>query len=246
LLCEDQVNAKEDYLLEVKDLKAGYGEIQVLFGVSIFVTSGSMVTVLGANGAGKSTLVRAIMGMVDIRSGDVVFEGSSIKRLPPHKIVKRGVVSVPEGRHLFPYLTVLENLQMGAYTADRKEEPSRLKAVFELFPILNERQRQLAITLSGGQQQMLAIGRALMANPKLLILDEPSLGLAPMIVDEVFDIIKEIHARGTSILLIEQNVELSLEICDYAYVLETGKITLQGSGKELLSMDDVRRSYLGV
>lgn len=241
------MNLKENHvLLEVRDLEAGYGEIQVLFGVSLFVPKGGIITVVGANGAGKSTLVRAIMGLADVSGGEVIFEGSRINGLPPHEIVKRGVIQVPEGRHLFPYLTVLENLQMGAYTADRKEEPSRLKTVFELFPILKERQKQLAVTLSGGQQQMLAIGRALMANPKLLILDEPSLGLAPIIVDEVFDIIKEIHGRGTSILLIEQNVDLSLEICDYAYVLETGKVILQGSGKELLSMDDVRKSYLGV
>ena len=233
-------------LLTVDGLETFYGSIQALKGVSFEVPEGSIVTLLGANGAGKSTTLKSISGLVTPARGTVTFTGRRIDGLPSEQIVRLGISHVPEGRELFPELTVLENLKMGAYTRTEKRAIQRsLEQAQAHFPILAERRLQLAGTLSGGEQQMLAIGRALMAEPRLLLLDEPSLGLAPMLVEEIFRIIREIHDNGTTVLLVEQNANKALSIADYGYVLETGTVSLAGDSRQLLRDDHVRRAYLG-
>ena len=233
-------------LLEVKDINVFYGVIQALKGISLEVNEGEIVALIGANGAGKSTTMQSIMGLIHPRSGEIYYNGMRIDKMPTHSIVKMGMTEVPEGRHIFQELTVMENIMLGAYTIkDHEQKKKDLEKVFNLFPRLLERKNQVAGTLSGGEQQMLAISRALMSKPKLLLLDEPSMGLSPILVDEVFDIIKEIHNQGTTILLVEQNAEKALSIADKAYVLETGNITLSGTGKELRNNELVIKAYLG-
>jgi len=233
-------------LLTVDGVETYYGSIQALKGISFQVVEGSIVALLGANGAGKSTTLKSISGLVPTARGTVAFTGQRINGLPSDKIVRLGISHVPEGRELFPELTVLENLKMGAYTrTDRRAIVRGLERVEAHFPVLGERRSQLAGTLSGGEQQMLAIGRALMAEPRLMLLDEPSLGLAPLLVEEIFRIIREIHASGTTVLIVEQNANKALSIADYGYVLETGTISLEGESHVLLRDDHVRRSYLG-
>jgi branched-chain amino acid transport system ATP-binding protein len=233
-------------LLVVDNIVTYYGNIQALKGISFQVPEGSIVTLLGANGAGKSTTLKSISGLATLAQGAITFTGRAISGLASEQIVRLGIAHVPEGRELFPELTVLENLKMGAYTRRSKSEVQQsLDRVYTHFPILAERRSQLAGTLSGGEQQMLAIGRALMARPKLILLDEPSLGLAPKLVEEIFHIIREIHAGGATVLLVEQNANKALSIADYGYVLETGKIALAGDSYTLLHNDHVRRLYLG-
>ena len=233
-------------LLVLDGIETYYGAIQALRGVSFKVPEGSIVTLLGANGAGKSTTLKCISGLVPAARGTVSFRGQRIDGLACETIARRGISHVPEGRELFPELTVLENLKMGAYArSDKRAVQAALERVHACFPILAERRAQLAGTLSGGEQQMLAIGRSLMAEPALMLLDEPSLGLAPMLVEEIFAIIRTIHAGGTTVLLVEQNANKALSIADYGYVLETGTIALAGDSQQLLRDDRVRRSYLG-
>ena len=233
-----------DVILSIKDLKVSYGGIEAVKGISFDVRRGEIVTLIGANGAGKSSTLRAIAGLVKPSGGSITFEGENITGADPTSIVKRGVTLVPEGRRIFADLTVLENLKIGAYLRhdDLKED---LEWVYSLFPRLKERSWQAGGTLSGGEQQMLAVGRALMSRPKLIMMDEPSLGLAPIIVRGIFDIIKEIHERGTTILLIEQNANMALQTADTGCVLETGRITLTGTGEELLNNEAVQAAYLG-
>lgn len=233
-------------LLEVKNLHVHYGVIEALKGVSISVEPGQIVTLIGSNGAGKTSLLQAISGIVKKSEGDVIFKDESIYKAKPRHIVSNGLVQVPEGRHVFPGLSVYENLMMGAYLRkDKKGIAEDLQKVYERFPILEKRKNQDASTLSGGEQQMLAMGRALMARPQLLLLDEPSMGLAPILVKEIFNIIQDIQKTGTTILLVEQNARMALSIADYAYVLETGKISLQGLASELAQSEDVKNAYLG-
>jgi branched-chain amino acid transport system ATP-binding protein len=233
-------------LLWVQGIETFYGNIQALKGVSFEVPEGSIVTLLGANGAGKSTTLKSISGLTPPTQGAVTFMGQPIGGLPSEQVVRLGIAHVPEGRELFPELTVLENLKMGAFTRrDKREVQQSLERVYTHFPILAERRAQLAGTLSGGEQQMLAIGRALMAKPRLILLDEPSLGLAPKLVEEIFRIIHDIRASGATVLLVEQNANKALSIADYGYVLETGKIALEGKSQQLLRNDHVRRLYLG-
>ncbi len=233
-------------LLEIKDLEVYYGVIQALKGISFEVNEGEIVTLIGANGAGKTTAMHSIMGLIPAKSGTITYEGQVINKLPAHKIVHLGMTQVPEGRRVFQELTVYENLLMGAYTQKNKGDiKMHLENVFEKFPRLKERRTQVAGTLSGGEQQMLAMGRALMCSPKLLMLDEPSMGLSPLLVDQVFEIIKEIHKDGTTILLVEQNAGKSLAISDRAYVLENGRIAYSGTGKELAESDEIKKAYLG-
>jgi branched-chain amino acid transport system ATP-binding protein len=234
-------------LLEIRKLSFAYGDLRVLWDVDLEVRQGEIVTVVGANGAGKSTTLRNVSRLVRPRSGQVLFEGQELNRLESHEVVQRGIVQVPEGRHIFPEMTVLENLRMGSYPrATRPDRARNLERAFSLFPRLAERQRQLGGTMSGGEQQMLAIARGLMANPRLLLLDEPSLGLSPLFVKNIFDIIAEINRQGTSILLVEQNVFQSLRIAHRAYVLETGRVVLAGTGRELLGNEHVKKAYLGI
>ncbi|SMB95548.1 amino acid/amide ABC transporter ATP-binding protein 2, HAAT family [Thermanaeromonas toyohensis ToBE] len=233
-------------MLEVKDLEVFYGSIQALHGISFKVNEGEIVTLIGANGAGKSTTLRTISGLVRPRRGKILFRGTDISRVPAHTIVRMGVAHVPEGRKIFPNLTVLENLQMGAYTRSNKQEiEESLERVFKSFPRLKERVKQLAGTLSGGEQQMLAMGRSLMSKPSLLLLDEPSMGLSPILVEEIFEIIKNINREGTTVLLVEQNAFMALQIAHRAYVLETGKLVLEGAAKEVRDNPKVRSAYLG-
>ena len=232
-------------LLSVQGLIAGYGGITAIKGIGFEVNQGEIVTLIGSNGAGKSTTLRVISGLVRARSGTVDFLGKRTDRMPPHKIVAMGMAHVPEGRGIFQRLTVLENLYMGAFQRKDREIEGDLDGVYTLFPRLKERRNQSAGTLSGGEQQMLAIGRAMMARPKLLLLDEPSMGLSPLLVDAIFTTIQSISKQGATILLVEQNAAMALEIADRAYVLESGVITLQGSGKELAGNDSVRKAYLG-
>jgi branched-chain amino acid transport system ATP-binding protein len=232
-------------VLNIADLHVYYGGIHALEGISLEVPANKIITLIGANGAGKSTTLRAICGLVKAAAGSITFQGEDITRAPTTQIVQKGITMVPEGRRVFPDLTVLENLYLGAYTRKNSGVKRDLDWVFSLFPRLKERKGQLAGTLSGGEQQMLAVGRALMANPTLLMMDEPSLGLAPLLVQEIFNIIKEIHSEGKTILLIEQNARAALQLADYGYVLETGRIVLSGTGKELLVRDEVRKVYLG-
>ena len=231
-------------LLEIKDLKVSYGGIEALKGISLQVKQGEIVTLIGANGAGKSTTLRAISGLVPIKSGEIIYNGQRINGLGPQRIVAQGLCMVPEGRRVFPNLTVLENLKIGAYL--RKDDlTGDIEHIYELFPRLKERSWQLAGTLSGGEQQMLAVGRALMMRPRLLMMDEPSLGLAPLVIRDIFSIIKTLHQEGITILLVEQNAHAALRIADSAYVLETGSLGMQGTGKELLDDPRVKEAYLG-
>lgn len=233
-------------MLKVENLSVHYGVIQAVKDVSFDVNEGEVVSLIGANGAGKTSILRTISGLVRPSSGEINFLGNDIQKAATRKIVASGLSQVPEGRHVFPGLTVLENLEMGAFLSNNREENlARLKRVFERFPRLEERKNQDAATLSGGEQQMLAMGRALMSQPKLLLLDEPSMGLAPIFIQEIFDIIQDIQKQGTTVLLIEQNAKKALSIADRGYVLETGKIVLSGTGKELLASDEVQKAYLG-
>jgi branched-chain amino acid transport system ATP-binding protein len=235
-------------MLKLKNIKTFYGNIQALKGISIDISEGEIITLIGANGAGKSTTLMSICGIVPPRFGEILFMGEPIHTLPPNKIVSLGICQVPEGRRIFPYLTVLENLDMGAFLrTDREEMKQDLEYIFELFPILTERRHQAGGTLSGGEQQMLAISRALMARPRLLLLDEPSLGLAPLVVKRIFDIIKKINSENnTTIFLVEQNANLALKVAHRGYVMETGRITLTDSAANLLSNESVRKAYLGI
>ncbi len=233
-----------DPILSIKDLCVNYGGIEAVKGISFDVERGSIVSLIAANGAGKSTALKSIVGLVKPASGSIVLDGEDITGKDTTYIVSKGITLVPEGRKVFADLTVLENLKIGAYL--RKDDLTKdINWVYELFPRLKEREWQYAGTLSGGEQQMLAVGRALMSRPKIIMMDEPSLGLAPLVVKGIFDIIKEINKQGVTVLLIEQNANMALKIADYAYVLETGRITLQGTGRELLSNDAVKKAYLG-
>ena len=232
-------------LLKVDDIHVYYGSIHAVKGVSFEVNEGEIVTLIGANGAGKSTVLNTVSGLLHPRTGSVSFEGKDLKGVPAHKVVQHGLAQVPEGRRVFLQMTVEENLEMGAFTQPNSTIEPGLADVYERFPRLKERRRQIAGTLSGGEQQMLAMGRALMSRPKLLMLDEPSMGLAPILVDQIFAIIKELHAAGTTILLVEQNARAALSVADRGYVLETGKIVATGTGKELLLDESVKKAYLG-
>ena len=233
--------------LSVERIEVRYGDALALFGVSLEVQQGEIVSLVGANGAGKTTALKAISGLLKPRSGRILFAGNRLNDLPAHAIVNLGIVQIPEGRQLFPYMTTRENLELGSYTPEaRKRFDDSLGQVFELFPLLKERKSQLAGTLSGGEQQMLAIGRGLMAIPRLLMLDEPSLGLAPMMVKSIFAAIEAINRQGTTILLVEQDVQKSLALAKRGYVMENGRITLQGEAKELLSNEHLRKAYLGI
>lgn len=224
-----------------------HGDLQVLWNVSFKIDRGKLVTIIGPNGAGKTTILNTISGLLRPRSGSIIYLGKRVENLPPHKLVKLGIAHVPEGRRLFPQLSVMENLKMGAYTRERvREKDEMLEWVFQLFPILKERKNQRASTLSGGEQQMLALGRGLMSKPKLLMLDEPSLGLAPKLVPLVFEVIERVNKEGITVLLVEQNVHQALELADRSYVLEEGKIVLEGKGKELINNEHVKRAYLGI
>jgi branched-chain amino acid transport system ATP-binding protein len=234
-------------MLRIDRLNAGYGDLQVLWGVDLEVKQGEIVTVVGANGAGKSTILRNVSRLLKPISGTLEFMGQDLRKVPPHDVVALGVVQVPEGRRIFPEMTVLENLRMGSFVKSTRGDRARnIERAFTLFPRLKERQKQLGGTMSGGEQQMLAIARGLMANPKLLLLDEPSLGLSPLLVRNIFDIIKEINRQGTTILLVEQNVYQSLHISSRAYVLETGRVVLSGTGAELLDNAHVKKAFLGM
>ena len=233
-------------LLEVKDLQVYYGVIQALKGISFTVEEGEIVTLIGANGAGKTTTMQTIIGLISSKGGSITYNGTDITKLPSHKIVSMGVTQVPEGRRIFQELTVYDNLMLGAYLEkDMKKIKDRIEEVFDQFPILKERRTQVAGTLSGGEQQMLAMSRALMANPKLLMLDEPSMGLSPLLVSFVFDIIQDMHEKGITILLVEQNAEKALAIADRAYVLANGMITHSGTGAELAGSEEIKKAYLG-
>ncbi len=233
-------------LLEIQNLEVYYGVINALKSVSFEVNEGEIVTLIGANGAGKTTTMQSIMGFIQPKSGNILYQGQSIVGLPTHKIMRMGLTQVPEGRRIFSELNVYENLIMGAYTSkNRASVKNDLEEIYTLFPRLAERRTQMAGMLSGGEQQMLAMGRALMSHPKLLMLDEPSMGLAPILVSQVFDMIKHLNEKGTTILLVEQNAEKALSIADRAYVMETGSITLSGTGSELAASEKVRNAYLG-
>lgn len=232
-------------LLTVNDINVYYGAIHALKGISLDVDEGEIVTLIGANGAGKSTTLKTISGIMRPKTGSIEFEGQDITKVPAHKIVKMGLSQVPEGRRVFMQMTVKENLEMGAFTAPANTVDDSIEMVYKHFPRLKERYKQVAGTLSGGELQMLAMGRALMSQPKLMMLDEPSMGLAPVLVEEIFDIIHNLHEAGTTILLVEQNARMALSIADRAYVIETGNVTLSGDAKELMNNDSVRKAYLG-
>ena len=231
--------------LRVENIHVYYGAIHAIRGVTFTVNEGEVVTLIGANGAGKSTILKTVSGLLRPKSGTISFDGTDITQIPPHKLVPMGLAHVPEGRRIFQQMTVEENLEMGAFTQPKGGIAMDLEKVFALFPRLRERRRQIAGTLSGGEQQMLAMGRALMSHPKLLMLDEPSMGLAPILVEQIFDIIRSLHRTGTTILLVEQNAQMALSVADRAYVLETGEITLTGTGDELIHSDAIRKAYLG-
>ncbi len=234
-------------MLKIKNLNFSYGDLKVLWDVNLDVQEGEIVTVVGSNGAGKSTTIKAVSRLVTPSSGSITFSGIDLGRLDTHDVVEIGIVQVPEGRRIFPELTVLENLRMGSYIKSaRKDRAKNIERVFSLFPRLRERKKQLGGTMSGGEQQMLAIARGLMANPRLLLLDEPSLGLAPLLVKNIFEIITEINRQGVTILLVEQNVNRALRIADRAYVLETGKVVLAGKGEDLLHDEHVKKAFLGM
>jgi len=232
-------------ILKVDNINVYYGSIHAIKGVSFEVSQGEIVTLIGANGAGKSTTLNTISGLLRSKTGSVTFLGEDLGKVPAHKVVSRGLALVPEGRRVFLQMTTQENLEMGAYTQSGKPNPADLEMVYQQFPRLKERRKQVAGTLSGGEQQMLAMGRALMSHPKLLMLDEPSMGLAPILVEQIFDIIKRLHEGGTTILLVEQNAQAALSVADRGYVLETGKIVTTGTGAELLNDDAVKKAYLG-
>lgn len=233
-------------MLEVKNLEVHYGVIRALKGISFEVNQGEVIALIGANGAGKTTTLQTITGMLKPTSGEIVFEGQDIAKIPGHKIVSMGMAHVPEGRRVFAELSVYENLRMGAYTRkDKKEIEDSLQRVYKSFPRLEERKNQLAGTLSGGEQQMLAMGRALMSKPSIILMDEPSMGLSPIFVEEIFNIIREISASGTTVLLVEQNAKKALAIADRAYVLETGNIVLSGDAKDMMNNDSIKKAYLG-
>jgi len=232
-------------LLDVNNINVYYGAIHAIKGVSFYVDKGEIVTLIGANGAGKSTTLKTVSGLLRSRTGSIVFEGNDISGVAAHKLVSHGLAQVPEGRRIFLQMTVEENLEMGAFTQPNANTADALERVYEQFPRLKERRRQIGGTLSGGEQQMLAMGRALMSQPKLLMLDEPSMGLAPILVQQIFDIISSLHKAGTTILLVEQNAQMALSVADRAYVLETGKITLSGTGAELARSPEVKKAYLG-
>ena len=233
-------------MLEIKDLEVCYGVIRAIKGVSFEVNQGEVIALIGANGAGKTTILHTITGLIPAKSGSILFEGKELTKTPAHKIVSMGMAHVPEGRRVFAQLSVLENLKLGAYTRkDKAEITKSLKMVYERFPRLEERKHQVAGTLSGGEQQMLAMGRALMSNPRIILMDEPSMGLSPLLVSEIFDIIKVISEGGTTVLLVEQNAKKALSIADRAYVLETGNITLSGKASDLIHDDSVKKAYLG-
>ena len=232
-------------LLSVNDINVYYGSIHAIKGVSFEVNEGEVVTLIGANGAGKSTILNTVSGLLHSKTGSVAFDGQDIGGVAPHNIVKMGMAHCPEGRRVFSQLTVEENLQMGGFTRPSSEIPQSMEEVYAQFPRLKERRRQIAGTLSGGEQQMLAMGRALKSNPKLLLLDEPSMGLAPILVAQIFDIIDQLHKAGKTILLVEQNAQMALSIATRGYVLETGKVVLTGEGRDLLVNDAVRKAYLG-
>lgn len=233
-------------MLEIKDLEVYYGVIQAIKGVSFEVNEGEVIALIGANGAGKTTILHTVTGLIPSKAGKVIFEGQDITKLPGHKIVTKGIAHVPEGRRVFAQLSVYENLKLGAYTRkDKTEIEESLEMIYKRFPRLKERRGQLAGTLSGGEQQMLAMGRALMSKPRIILMDEPSMGLSPIFVNEIFDIIQEVSAAGTTVLLVEQNAKKALSIADRAYVLETGNITLSGDARELMNDDSVKKAYLG-
>ena len=233
-------------MLEVKNLEVYYGVIQAIKGISFHVEEGEVIALIGANGAGKTTTLQTITGMLNAKAGSIQFEGTELTKIPGHKIVSMGMAHVPEGRRVFAQLSVLENLKLGAYTRkDKTEIEESLKRVYKSFPRLEERKNQLAGTLSGGEQQMRAMGRALMSKPRIVLMDEPSMGLSPIFVEEIFNIIKEISAEGTTVLLVEQNAKKALSIADRAYVLETGKIVLEGDAKDLLNDESIKKAYLG-
>lgn len=233
-------------MLEVKGLQVYYGVIQALKDVSFEVNQGEVIALIGANGAGKTTTLHTVTGLLPSKAGSIIFEGVDITKMPAHKIVEMGIAHVPEGRRVFSQLSVYENLIMGAYTRkDKKEIAENLEKVYQRFPRLKERKTQRAGTLSGGEQQMLAMGRALMSNPKMIVMDEPSMGLSPIFVNEIFDIIEKVSASGTTVLLVEQNAKKALSIADRAYVLETGKIVLSGDAKVLMNDDSIKKAYLG-
>ena len=234
-----------EQILKVENINVYYGAIHAIKGISFHVDQGEVVTLIGANGAGKSTTLQTISGLLRSRTGSIEFCGENTSITPSHKIVEKGLAQVPEGRRIFLQMSVQENLEMGAYTQPGAGVDSDLERVFQQFPRLKERRRQIAGTLSGGEQQMLAIGRALMSHPKLLMLDEPSMGLAPILVEQIFDIIRQLHKDGTTILLVEQNAQMALSVADRAYVMETGKISLSGTGAELAASDQVKKAYLG-
>jgi len=234
-----------DTILKVDGINVYYDAIHALYDVSFEVKQGEVVTLIGANGAGKSTTLKTISGLMRSKTGSVEFLGKNISAVPPHKIVEMGLAHVPEGRRIFAQMTVEENLEMGAYTQPKSTIAPSKELVFDLFPRLKERRRQIAGTLSGGEQQMLAMGRGLMSHPKLMMLDEPSMGLAPILVQEVFDIVRNLHAAGTTILLVEQNAQMALSIADRGYVLESGRIVLADDAKKLLADDSVKKAYLG-
>ena len=233
-------------MLEVNDIKVYYGMIQAIKGISFEVNEGEIISLIGANGAGKTTTLHTITGLLSHKSGSIYFMGEDLSKMPAHKIVEMGMAHVPEGRRVFAHLSVLQNLKLGAFTRkDAKEINKNMDMVFNRFPRLKERKNQLAGTLSGGEQQMLAMGRALMSSPKILLLDEPSMGLSPIYVSEIFNIIEELSSAGTTVLLVEQNAKKALSISDRAYVLETGKIALEGNSKDLLNNSEIKKAYLG-
>ena len=233
-------------MLEIRDVVCCYGKVEALKRVSLVVNQGELVALIGANGAGKTTLLKTISGLLPVTGGRMTFEGADITRASARHVLARGIAHCPEGRHVFPDMSVEENLEMGSYLrSDTKEIAADRARVFEIFPVLAERRRQVAGTLSGGEQQMLAISRALMSRPKLLLLDEPSLGLAPNIVERTFEVIRRIRAEGTTVLMVEQNAYAALEMCDRAYLLESGTLTLEGTGRELIDNPHVRKAYLG-
>lgn len=233
-------------MLEVSNLKVNYGMIQAIKGISFKVEEGEIIALIGANGAGKTTTLHTVSGLLKAREGSILFNGKELTKAQPHKIVEMGMAHVPEGRRIFQQLTVYENLILGAYTrSDKKEIAENLEMIYKRFPRLEERKKQIAGTLSGGEQQMLAMGRALMSNPKIVLMDEPSMGLSPLLVSEIFDIIQSINKSGTTVLLVEQNAKKALSIANRAYVLETGKIVLEGDAKELMNNDQIKKAYLG-
>ena len=234
-----------DAILKVEDINVYYGSIHAIKGVSFEVAKGEVVTLIGANGAGKSTTLNTIAGLLRSKTGSVTFLGEELSKVPPHKVVAKGLAMVPEGRRVFLQMTTQENLEMGAYTQKGTPSEADLEMVYEQFPRLKERRKQVAGTLSGGEQQMLAMGRALMSHPQLLMLDEPSMGLAPILVEQIFEIIQKLHQSGTTILLVEQNAQAALSVADRGYVLETGKVVMSGTGGELLASPAIKKAYLG-